>query len=591
MNESEAKNYLRQLGLRDEEVNEAYDRVGDLEDRNLSEAKNDLETQARIVGTDRDTTIPGQPGVDSPVDPAGVDPRPEVEEAVSEVRAERERLQARADQLRAQSADPVYSAPEQQQAAVAAEAIESGEVETEDELEQIIASLGGEDEEIQFDPFVIDAAQNWGLDPTDPETQERIVEAYEVWTGNEWDGPLTQEFWSQEFGRIPAQLKNRIILDAAGKQMQRSAIYPTTNGGRLVLEKEEAAIVNKFPELEQHMGRIVQASESTDVPEGLLATLFASMGAVGPVKFGPRVRGRGPTDRGASALDPAARAFPEDEPEEPVDDAEVARERAGRAGLDHLGKQFKQYRDEFNDWTLAFVAMHDEDLARKLYSDPYSLTVDEQNTLGQTLSGWDMQALTDAGVFINPSKYEAAHQIAAGPSGAEGGGTISMPDPAALDESIVTLYRTWFQSEPTPEDLERFRSEVNGEIQAKVKTERGNPFQDSWSQPQLTEQIQVSPEASAIAFMRGRPDYAYLFGAKPPGITEEEYVQQFSAGVQGVLGPETDPQAVRAGMASGRINTAVGAAFFSGAARPEGEESQTLEDRMARAAGVMRRLT
>lgn len=146
----------------------------------------------------------------------------------------------------------------------------------------------------------------------------------------------------------------------------------------------------------------------------------------------------------------------------------------------------------------------------------------------------------------------------------------SRPDPASLDERLRELYQTMFFTEPSDDDLARFRSQINSAIDA-----AGPGDQVDWG-------------ARANQFARNDPRYADLYGKMPETMSEGDFRMQFEAGQASMLGAErAGNAAVMAGMRDGNFQTTIGAA----AGTTEAWDNSTFLDRLARASRAVSEMT
>lgn len=142
-------------------------------------------------------------------------------------------------------------------------------------------------------------------------------------------------------------------------------------------------------------------------------------------------------------------------------------------------------------------------------------------------------------------------------------------DQAKVRQAAKDLFQSLFLSDPTDAELANLVGAANG------AQSRSNGFDDS------------DPQAALEASARGSSNYKSLYGAKPGGMSEQEYQAQFKSGVQDILGAQANPDAVKAGMRSGQFNTAVGAAAHS----PGVFDNSTFMGRLAGAAQVFGEFT
>lgn len=264
-----------------------------------------------------------------------------------------------------------------------------------------------------------------------------------------------------------------------------------------------------------------------------------------------------------------------------------------------LAEEFKEGLEKYDhDPGLAMLHVLDPGLATraraeiKQYGTVSGQSMYQINTMlhqtGSSFSGW-MQDLVDTGftqadvggTFGSALLAEAIAEMEAASREAAGGGSerqgpqepiVQLPDPAALDETMRSLYQEMFFKDPTAEQLSSFRSQINAAVSAQYAAEPGDTITN------------VDVQARAMEGLRNDPRYAELYGKKPGGMSEQDYRRQFQAGQASILGEElAGNAAVQAGMRSGKYQTAVGAAAGSA----EAFNNSVFMGRLARAAEVI----
>lgn len=366
--------------------------------------------------------------------------------------------------------------------------------------------------------------------------------------------------------------------------------------------RHQQAIERAFPEVARHMSTLVRASHIAGVDPAMLAFAASSHNLFRP----------GLDDAPSAFEGPDAASLGGGEPQEARrglfgtlqrglrETLDESREIAGFESPDRrvvqsrrfgslfdLGESLEAGRRRYDDWTMALIHSHDERLAAQLFDDPYSLNGDQREDIRQILVDFDPNALAAAGFGrVDLEKFGFIQSLT--PDGGASAQSVTLPDQGALDESMRTLYRSWFQRDPAPDELQRFRGQVNGQVRAQFTSQQVNPLKgERPGAPGESETINLS--TAPAEFARQTDEFSLLFGNKPSGLTEEQFVGQFRNSAQALTGSEAvDPSNIRAGMISGDIQTTVGRTF---ADQLNEQNNSTFMGRLARAAQTVQRST
>lgn len=471
----------------------------------------------------------------------------------------------------------------------------------------VLATLGGPLS--QAPPWVGDLLASYGQDDLlqSEAGRQALAEKFnQAFPG----GDATAENVAQRLGTVNAAAARQVVLSSIPDTAGNSFVVDLGPGKqpRVVKASEQAALEAMVPGSELYLADLIRASEATGVHEALLAfvadsqnllaptpggTVEAALGfdGVRPGRFaGVSVSGRTSAFDGTDGGDLLGQAV--GQIAETVGRAADRVESGRRYGLYEVGQELKRYKDQYGDWALAIIASQDRQLADKIVNDPYSISAQESEMIGQALNGYDPNALAQAGVEIGAfgrERFDFLRSLT--PGGGDGGSqTVELPDQGALDESLRTLYRSWFQRDPSQSELSVFRASVNGEIrQTYMQQKKPNPFSPQAEQGGMQFVEGVSLASAPAEFVRQTAEYKRLFSNKPAGMSEEQYAAQFNNAQQSLLGVRAaDPTAARAGMLTGDVNTSIGYTF--GDQLGAGDNS-TLLGRMARAASVIARRT
>jgi hypothetical protein len=251
---------------------------------------------------------------------------------------------------------------------------------------------------------------------------------------------------------------------------------------------------------------------------------------------------------------------------------------AGMSGklFGQVAKRFSDAKEEYGSEIVAYVAIEDPDLARRMYNDPYSLTMEEILAVDKMIGG----ATNWAGV---PGESLAANWLQDRMAGQQ---QVIRVDETGAMEAARTLASAWNLPELSDGLL---RSIAQGQTAANVAALRetlGNPFKPELVPTDPRVANVPSPYAAAAEALRGTAIYEELFKNRRSGESEEDYAGRFTAAVQKVLG-DSDPVMARRGMRTGSTKTIGQSALASG----EGFESSTFLERLAGMGNAFKEMT
>lgn len=158
-----------------------------------------------------------------------------------------------------------------------------------------------------------------------------------------------------------------------------------------------------------------------------------------------------------------------------------------------------------------------------------------------------------------------------GRGGGGGGGRVRrVIDPVSAREQIIQTFKGLLRMDPSEELIKQWTNDLQKQLDA---AEEGMNFDIS---------------SRILAWVKGQPEYADLYGNMPAGMTEDQYQAQFLAAQQDMLGGEAGPaEAITEGMRTGDYQTTVG--MIAGSEQAWGN-SRFLE-KLARAAQTVSRNT
>lgn len=267
-------------------------------------------------------------------------------------------------------------------------------------------------------------------------------------------------------------------------------------------------------------------------------------------------------------------------------------------GFFRVASELAMYKTSLGDDTLALIATVDPELAGRVKNNPRSLTAEQRTKLGTILAKakWDPDLLAKQGLFIDTEKLAFIQSIATDADG-KTPVEVTLPDQAAVKQSVQTLFRAWFQREPDEREVVSFTDSINSAVVSKATADHQaaldvyNPLNPSThgGQPLVVTKEQVDPQARMEDMARAMPEYQKLFGQKSGNLSEEQYAQQHSGAAQRLFGLEGAGQseAIRAGMEQGSTQTTMGALAGS----HEATQNSTFQERMARVAQAIATMT
>lgn len=245
--------------------------------------------------------------------------------------------------------------------------------------------------------------------------------------------------------------------------------------------------------------------------------------------------------------------------------------------VQQLSKMFDEGFEQYHNSTLAFVHALDQGLAYRISAsggDPTKLDPGDNAeairllTKGGVLNRGSSPLESMGAIFANDSVLGLFQDYfnASGANNTEQEKVRRVLDEVGAGEAIRALWRQMFRTDPSDEMVQAFTGELQRQLDAAPE---GQEFDVS---------------ARIRSFATGSDTHKDLYGAKPGGVSEEEYQAQFLAGAQSLLGNEVAPnEAILQGMKSGKYQTTVGA--IAGAKSSLG--NSRFMERLARAANVI----
>lgn len=216
----------------------------------------------------------------------------------------------------------------------------------------------------------------------------------------------------------------------------------------------------------------------------------------------------------------------------------------GNTEMQRAVARYKEGLQRYGDPGVAYIYSLDPQLATRYVGSKGDVSVADQQRIGQLLldGQFDPNIMQSLGFFYDPSLAK----MAANPGG---GGTERIrvkPDPEAVKQATVDLWRSFFRADPSDAQVAGFAQQIE-QIFMSAAEDQG-----------------IDVNAQLRSLIQKHPEYSRLYGNKPSGLSEEAYVAQFVAAQKDLLGQqEANPEAVRQGMATGDYQTTLGAVFGS----------------------------
>jgi hypothetical protein len=242
-----------------------------------------------------------------------------------------------------------------------------------------------------------------------------------------------------------------------------------------------------------------------------------------------------------------------------------------RQPLLNTAVEYKAGLDMYNQSKLmAAVHVSDQELAKKLYANPYSLDSGELQRVLEYVGGAE-------GKESDPQISWVANRLAGGYK------ATATVDTESVRNAVQTLADAWNLT-----GSEGVAAALSGQLVAdavsQAQASLPNPFGPVGSPVSVQDSIQ-DVAAHVRARLREVPEYEALFGNKAAGESEEEYAARFENRSQSVLGDDV-VGAVRAGMRSGNVNTI----YQQGLNTEVGDSSTRFQELIARNARIFREM-
>jgi hypothetical protein len=269
--------------------------------------------------------------------------------------------------------------------------------------------------------------------------------------------------------------------------------------------------------------------------------------------------------------------------------AERQRRATERNRITETARKVAYYEKAFGGPLPAVIAMADEGLAGRMRDGTIGRddllaidTIMQRSNYGQTLAAAKSKdpAATRKQYDAWKNAWAAYYDEQDAASRAAPVVTYSLPDATEVRESMRTIFRAWFQRDPSDMEVNSFKSTLDRAVidsanqRAQAEVTGGN-----YSNP--------DPQSMLSEFVRNSPEYRQLFDNKPGGMSEEDYAGTFRSAGTRFFGDVVADDAVRAGMMSGSTQTTIGQM----AASKQADQSSSYQERLAQAAEVIASMT
>jgi len=244
-----------------------------------------------------------------------------------------------------------------------------------------------------------------------------------------------------------------------------------------------------------------------------------------------------------------------------------------KTSLGNAAEDIKSNLLKYNDDELmAYVASVNPFLANKIFNAPNSLTTAEKKQKDALLTPFKSWVNNPTSEMQYDREVLAWVDNLADSDAAKPG--LEALDPAQLDSELTSLYKTWFSTAPSDEDLANFQKHFTGQLeQYRDQQDKFNPLKKQSGS--LLEKAPTS-SLSARSFLQDTDLYKGTFGNMPSHLTEEEYASTYHNYASNVLGSNyalMNPEIAMAGMKAGDLDVVREEAYKTNA--PKVQENRT----------------
>ena len=250
-------------------------------------------------------------------------------------------------------------------------------------------------------------------------------------------------------------------------------------------------------------------------------------------------------------------------------------------------------------YELAYIHSIDPKLADKIYNDHDALTDSEVAAKNAYMTNLEAYAANDPlsdfarSVNTTGTNFNFIKGLQAGATD-----KTVFEDPSLKDStrnSYKVIYESKFLREPTERELDNFiRFFVGQEAEYQKAARSWNPLKDGESPFVLTgsdgQQLRATSSIDEWLKSGENPEYALLYGKKPEGVSDDQYLSSFEQQAAKLYGSAQGSQMVnlrRLGMQSGDLNVVGQQGIVSG----EGYDSSAFQQRLAGFRNVFRSTT
>jgi hypothetical protein len=232
---------------------------------------------------------------------------------------------------------------------------------------------------------------------------------------------------------------------------------------------------------------------------------------------------------------------------------EIMSDVTSQEGVQTVMDRYRRGFERYNDIGLAMVHSVDVGLAARIAAtggDPSKLSVEDETrtwaiirrTSGEQAESWlDLAPESPLSLF----RAFSADRMGGASGGGGGGGRVRpLLDKDAVKQQYAQMMQGLLLVDPDDAEMDQFAANLQAKLDA---AEEGQQFDVS---------------AKIMDFVKGQARYQELYGAKPAGMADEEYMGMFRAAESDMLGGEAAAtQSLEAGLRTGQYQSTVGSIF------------------------------
>jgi hypothetical protein len=233
---------------------------------------------------------------------------------------------------------------------------------------------------------------------------------------------------------------------------------------------------------------------------------------------------------------------------------EIMSDVTSQEGVQTVMDRYRRGFERYNDIGLAMVHSIDVGLAARIAAtggDPAKLSVEDEartwaiirRTSGEQAESWlDLAPESPLALFRSFS----ADRMGSGGGGGGAGRIRPQLDQMAVKQQFAQMMGALLLVDPDDEMQNSFAAGLQRQLDGAAEGQ------------------QFDVQAKIMDFVRGQARYQELYGKKPEGMADEEYMGMFRAAESDMLGGEAAPtQAIEAGLRTGQYQATTGSIFHN----------------------------